>query len=100
MHTALTHFGTLVLLDRTDIGASLLNLPGNAAAPHSHPILPARASGPFFQVFMHGIHYSFLLPFLTVVVLVWLRAIFKKKLFSFYCRRDMQKRSFGLDAQA
>lgn len=27
MHTALTHFGTLVLLDRTDIGASLLNLP-------------------------------------------------------------------------
>jgi hypothetical protein len=24
----------------------------------------------------------------------------KKKLFSFCCRRDMQKRSFGLDAQA
>ncbi len=59
MHTALTHFGTLVLLDRTDIGASLLNLPGNAAAPHSHPILPTRASEPCFQVFMHGIHDSF-----------------------------------------
>lgn len=59
MHTALTHFGTLVLLDRTDIGASLLNLPGNGAAPHSHPILPARASEPCFQIFMHGIHDSF-----------------------------------------
>ncbi|KAG0610717.1 hypothetical protein M758_7G086200 [Ceratodon purpureus] len=27
MHTALTHFGTLVMIDRTDIGASQINLP-------------------------------------------------------------------------
>lgn len=28
MHTALTYFGTLVMIDRTDIGASQINLPG------------------------------------------------------------------------
>ncbi len=96
MHTALTHFGTLVLLDRTDIGASLLNLPGNAAAPHSHPILPARASDPS----IYACHSWFLLPFWLLLFLCRCVQFLKKKLFSFCCRRDMQKRSFGLDAQA
>jgi hypothetical protein len=27
MHTAVTHYGTVVFLDRTDIGASQINLP-------------------------------------------------------------------------
>ncbi len=77
MHTALTHFGTLVLLDRTDIGASLLNLPGNAAAPHSHSCQSFRAFFPSIYAW----HSWFLpSPFLTVV-LVWLRANFLKNCF-------------------
>lgn len=28
MHTALTHYGTLVMIDRTNIGASQISLPG------------------------------------------------------------------------
>lgn len=40
MHTALTRYGTLVMIDRTDIGASQINLPAGVCRDSNDLVLP------------------------------------------------------------